>query len=65
MRPEDKKKREATHVRRPYKTKDDFLRWLREKKARQEQLAQKEIAQADRAQSQALMIWADDGGTTG
>jgi hypothetical protein len=65
MRPEDKKKREATHVRRPYKTKGDFLRWLREKKACQKQLAQKDITQAERAISQALAVWADDGGATG
>ena len=65
MRPEDKKKREATHARRPHKTKDDFLRWLREKRAREEQLAQKEITQANRTISQALAVWADDGGATG
>jgi len=65
MRPEDKSKREAGQSRRTYKTKDDFLRWLREKNARQEQQTQEEIHQADRAISKALMVWDDDGGATG
>lgn len=64
MRSEDKTKREAGWWRRNYKTKDDFLRWLKEKNDRQKQVTQTEITQADRALSQALMIWADDGGTT-
>jgi hypothetical protein len=33
--------------------------------ARQKRLGQEEITQADRAISQALMVWADDGGATG
>lgn len=57
--------RDAAEAHRPFKTKDDFLRWLREKRARQKRLAQEKITQADRATSQALMVWADDGGATG
>lgn len=64
MRPEDKSKRKAGRSRRTYKTSDDFLRWLIKKDARREQVTQAESTQADRALSQALMIWADDGGTT-
>lgn len=65
MKPMDKSNRDAAQARHPYKTKDDFLRWLREKNARQKQLAQDEITQAGRAISRALMVWADDGGATG
>lgn len=65
MKPVDKSNRDAAQARQTYKTKDDFLRWLREKNARQKRLGQEEITQADRAISQALMVWADDGGATG
>ncbi len=65
MKPADKSKRGAAQARQPYKTKDDFLRWLREKNARQKRLAQEEITQAGRATSRALMVRADDGGATG
>jgi hypothetical protein len=64
MRPEDKSKRKVAQARRTYKTKDNFLCWLKEKDARQKQVTQAEITQADCAISQALMVWADDGGTT-
>ena len=64
MKPVDKSNRDAAQARQPYKTKDDFLCWLREKNARQKRLAQEEITQADYAISQALMVWADDGGAT-
>ena len=65
MKPMDKSNRVAAQARQTYKTKDDFLRWLREKNARQKRLGQEEITQAGRAISQALMVWADDGGATG
>lgn len=65
MRPVDKLNRDAAQARRPYKTKDDFLRWLREKNTRQKRLVKDEITRADCATSQALMVWRDDGGTTG
>jgi hypothetical protein len=56
--------RDAAQVRQPYKTKNESLRWLRKKNARQNRLAQEEITQANRATSQALLVWGDDGGTT-
>jgi hypothetical protein len=65
MSPEDKSTRVAGQSRRSYKTSDDYLRWLREKNARQDQLAQEEINQTDPTISKALMVWADDGGATG
>jgi hypothetical protein len=64
MKPVNKSNRDAAQARQTYKTKDDFLRWLREKNARQKRLAQKEITQVGRATSRALMVWADDGGAT-
>jgi hypothetical protein len=64
MKPVGKLLRKSAQVRRSFKTKEDFLRWLREKNACQKRLAQKEITQANHATSQALMVWADDGGTT-
>jgi hypothetical protein len=65
MKPEDKSKRQAAQARHTYKTKEDFLRWLREKDAGKKQAAQEEAPQADSANSRALMVWADDGGATG
>lgn len=65
MRPVGKMNRDAAQARQPYKTKNEFLCWLRKKNARQNRLAQEEITQADRATLQALMVWADDGGATG
>ena len=54
MRPVGKMNRDGAQARQPYKTKNEFLRWLRKKNARQNRLAQEEIAQADRATSQAF-----------
>ena len=65
MKPVGNLTRKSAQVRRSNKTKEDFLRWLREKGARQKRLGQEEITQADRPISQALMVWADDGGATG
>jgi len=45
MRTENKSKREAGRPRRTYKTNNDFLRWLKEKDARQKQVTQAEITQ--------------------
>ena len=64
MKPVDKSNRDAARARQSFKTKDDFLRWLRKNNPRQKRLAQDEVTQADYAISQALMVWADDGGTT-
>lgn len=62
MKPEDKSKRQATQARRTYKTKDDFLRWLRKQNALKKQAAEEQIRQADPVIARALMVWADDGG---
>lgn len=51
-------------ARRTYKTKEDFLRWLREKDRGKGQAAEEKGVPADRANSRALMDWADDGGAT-
>jgi hypothetical protein len=64
MKPEDQSKRQAAPACRTYKTKEDFLRWLREKDPGKKQAQPEEIPQADSATSQALMVWADDGGAT-
>ena len=60
----EESKRDATQARQTYKTRDDFLRWLRKKDAGQKELAQDGTTQPDRATSRALMVWADDGGAT-
>jgi hypothetical protein len=60
MKPKIKSKRKNTHT---PKTKDDFVRWLTEKRALKEQTTEKQIAITKRDISQALMVWADDGGT--
>lgn len=48
-----------------YKTKDDFLRWLKKQNAHKKQMLEKQIAQDALAISRALMVWADDGGAVG
>ena len=65
MKPVDKSNRDAARARQSFKTKDDFLRWLRKKNPRQKRLAQDDVTQADHVTSRALMVWADDGGATG
>ena len=62
MKSEDKSKREAFQRRSTYKTKEDFLHWLRKKTALKKQAEEERIRQADPAISRALMVWADDGG---
>ena len=43
-----------------YKTKEDFLHWLQEKKANQQQAAE----HAARFDRRAVMVWVDEGGGT-
>lgn len=59
MKPGMNLKWRTARARRPYKTKDDFLRWWREQELLKKQVAEEQI----NALSQALMVWADDGGT--
>lgn len=62
MKPEDKLKQQADQARRTYKTKEDFLRWLRKQDTFKKQAEEEQIRQADPATSQALIVRADDGG---
>ncbi len=62
MKPKIKLKRKNSHHHLTPKTKDDFVRWLKEKRALKEKTM---IANARRDLSQALMVWADDGGAAG
>lgn len=48
---------QPSDIRPTYKTTEDFLHWLKEKKAVEKQAA----ARFDR---QAVMVWVDDGGRT-
>jgi len=63
MKPKIKLKRKSIHINHTHKTKDDFVRWLTEKRALKEQTIEKQIINSRREISQALMVWADDGGT--
>lgn len=65
MKQKDTTKRRAIPALRTYKTKEDFLRWLREKNARTKLAEQEQPARTERAISHALMVWADDGGAKG
>ncbi len=62
MKLRDKSKRETIQGRSTYKTKEDFLHWLRKKTALKKQAEEEQIRQADPAIAWALMVWADDGG---
>lgn len=62
MKPEDKSKRQTVRRHRTYKTKDDFLRWLRKQEAIKKRVQENPSNQAEQSISQALMVWADDGG---
>jgi hypothetical protein len=64
MKPVSKLIRKSAQAGRSHKTKEDFLRWLRERRS-PKQLRQEETAQAARAISKALEVWADDGGAPG
>jgi hypothetical protein len=47
-----------------YKTKEDFLRWLKEQRSRKKQIQEEQLAQDVHDMLLALMVWADDGGAT-
>ena len=47
-------------IRHSYKTTEDFLHWLREKKAFEQQATD----HSDHFDRQAVMVWVDDGGRT-
>jgi hypothetical protein len=64
MKPVNKKlKPHNAHPRQPRKTKDDFLRWLGERRAVEKLEAEKQATQAAREMKEALMVWVDDGGS--
>lgn len=50
-------------IRRTNKTKEDFLHWLKERKAIQKQ-ASDHTAHPDHPDRRAIMVWVDDGGRT-
>lgn len=54
--------RETPNDRRNYKTVEDFMRWWRDQDTRKKQVAED---LSIRSHSQALMVWADDGGAPG
>ena len=57
---EDKLNQQRIAISCTYKTTEDFLYWLREKKAVEKQVAER-VALFDR---RAVMVWVDDGGRT-
>lgn len=57
---EDKLNQQRIAISCTYKTTEDFLYWLREKKAVEKQVAER-AAHFDR---RAVMVWVDDGGRT-
>ena len=61
MKPEETLKKPANHAHHTHLTKEDFLRWLRQKNALKKQTAGDQLAQ-DGAARLAVMVWADDGG---
>lgn len=63
MKPEDKLKRQPAQARRHYKTKEDFLRWLRKREALKKQAVKEQNTQAASEMARALMVWGDDGGS--
>lgn len=59
IKPGNKLRRHPPPTRFIYKTKDDYLRWLRE-----QELLKKPVAEEQNiVSSQALMVWVDDGGS--
>lgn len=62
MKSAKKSRRPAINIRRTYKTKDDFLRWLTAKKLLRKQAAEEQKAQTNRTTAEALMVLDDDGG---
>ena len=65
MKSEGASKQRTAQKRRIYKTKDDFLRWLRQQDTLKQQAAEEQVNQAASAASLALMVWADEGGAVG
>jgi hypothetical protein len=63
MKPQIKLKQKNAPFHHTPKTKDDFVRWLKEKRALKDKKTEKQLAITRRDLSQALMVWADDGGT--
>lgn len=55
-------KRRRVYAHRTLKMREDFLHWLRHKRALRQQEATRQSGPTDRASSLALMVWADDGG---
>jgi hypothetical protein len=64
MKPMNKKlKLHSVHPRQPRKTKDDFLRWLKKRRALEKLETEEQMAETDNKEmKQALMVWVDDGG---
>lgn len=64
MKSKSKTEQQIPTFRRTHKTKEGFMRWWREQNARKskKQVAKEKSTQVDSAHSQALMVWADDGG---
>jgi hypothetical protein len=58
MKPGQKSKKTSTASIGPRKTKEDFLRWL----ARKKKTAVPEVNPVNPSPTEALMVWADDGG---
>ncbi len=59
----DKMNQQPIAIGRTSKTKEDFLLWLREKRAFEKQAAD-HAAHSDHFDRRAVMIWVDDGGRT-
>lgn len=55
-------KRRRVYTHRTLKMREDFLQWLRDKNALQEQEAEVQLDLMKRAGLLAMMVWADDGG---
>lgn len=64
MKPPIKLKPKDVRRHRPKKTKEDFLRWLKERRALEELEAENRTAEAADEMKKALMVWVDDGGRT-
>jgi hypothetical protein len=62
MKPPNKLKPKDARRRRPKKTKEDFLRWLKERRALEKLEAEEKMTKAAQEMKKALMVWVDDGG---
>ncbi len=65
MKLEDTAKQRAAQKNHVYKTRNDFLRWLRQQDTLKQQAARKQVNHATYATWLALMVWADEGGAVG